>query len=94
MRISERAFLESISCAVMSTLLMILILLTGWANADASANPLAGNPLSFDEMLPYLSKGQPIYRSGTGSIRRDKPQVFVEPSDANESEAALKNKTS
>ena len=90
MCIIERAFLRSMSAAVLYPLLMILILLTGWTNADAFPNPLAGNPLSFDEMLPYLSKGQPIYRSGTGKKRIDNRQIFVEPPDDNEPEAVLK----
>ena len=55
----EQAFFKAISFAVVSIVSIFLMLATGLASADALSNPLAGKPLGFDDMLPYMSEDQP-----------------------------------
>ena len=61
--------------------LFFLTLFGGSINADALSNPLAGKPWGFDDMLPYMSEKQLIYRSGTGDNGENPLGIVVEPSD-------------
>ena len=67
--------------AVASTTLISSVLFLGCSPTEALMNPVAGKPLSFDKMLPYLSDGQPIYRSGKGDYRKSPNQVAIQPSN-------------
>jgi len=93
MRNFERALFKTVSCVVLFALLTASIVFAGWTSADAGANPLTGNPLSFDEMLPYLSKGQPVYRSGTGNKEDNHLERVGDSSDKQEDRTPLKDET-
>ena len=84
----ERAFIKAIAFAVVPVVMTFSLLLAGSIRADALPNPLAGKPLSFDEMLPYLSEGQPIYRSGTGDNGDNPLGIVIEPSSEKDGKAA------
>ena len=52
-------FFKTAAMTILSGVLISLILLAKWTSADALSNPLAGKPLGFDDMLPYMSEDQP-----------------------------------
>ena len=82
-----QVFFKGITFAVASLVLISSILFAGWTSVNALSNPLAGKPLSFDEMLPYLGDKQPVFRSGIGDNgdNGDNPlQIVIEPSDDND----------
>jgi len=87
-------FVKATSFAVISITLFFLTLLGGSINADALSNPLAGKPLGFDDMLPYLSQEQPIYRSGRGDNGENPLGIVIEPSDNNDGVSTPKEEIS
>ena len=80
----EQVFFKGITFAVASLVLISLILFAGWTSVNALSNPLAGKPLSFDEMLPYLGDKQPVYRGSIGDSGDNPLQIVIEPSDDND----------
>ncbi|WP_320667030.1 hypothetical protein [Prochlorococcus sp. MIT 1307] len=94
MRIFETAFLKAVVFAALSVGLIFSCLFGGWKSVEALSNPLAGKPLGFDEMLPYMSKEQPIYRSGTGDNGENSLGIVIEPSDESEDLSGTKEEMS
>ena len=93
----ERAFFQLTSLVITSAVFTLSILLAGPTCANALSNPLAGKPLGFDDMLPYLNDSQPIYRSGTGkkTDSGDNPLgIVIEPSHDKEGEVVQKDEMS
>ena len=79
-----RAFFKAMFFSAFLVGLIFSTLFAGWKSVEALSNPLAGKPLGFDEMLPYMSKEQPIYRSGTGKNGESPLGIVIEPSDESE----------
>ena len=75
---------KAVSSAVLSIPLVCLIFFGGSINADALSNPLAGRPWGFDDMLPYMSEKQLMYRSGTGNNGDNSLGIVIDPADDNE----------
>ena len=75
---------KAVSSAVLSIPLVCLIFFGGSMNVDALANPLAGRPWGFDDMLPYMSEKQLMYRSGTGKNGDKSLGIVIKPSDDSE----------
>ena len=89
-----KKLLKTLFLLVISTALNFLILFQGAFDVIALSNPLAGKPLGFDDMLPYMSEEQPIYRSGTGDNEDNSLELFVEPSDENDGISTSQEKVS
>ena len=86
----EKAFFKLTSYAVLPIVLICSILFAGSFSADALSNPLAGKPLTFDEILPYLS----VQQTSIGDNGDNPLQIVIEPSAENEEIAAPKEKMS
>ena len=74
--------------AVISITLITSVLIGVTKSTHALTSPLAGKPLSFDKMLPYLSEGQPIYRGGRGDLGEIPIEIVIDPSNDNQNEKA------
>ena len=72
-----KKLLNTLFLLVISTALNFLILFQGAIDVIALSNPLAGKPLGFDDMLPYMSEEQPIYHSGEGNDEDNSLELFV-----------------
>ena len=83
---------RTIFSAIASATLICSILFVGWSSTDALTNPIAGKPLSFDKMLPYLSEGQPIYRGGKGHKSNKTFDIVMKQPNTDQNQGALKSK--
>ena len=81
-------FLKATFFVGLYSILLTSILFGESSRIDALTSPLAGKPLSFDKMLPYLSEGQPIYRGGRGDLGEIPIEIVIDPSNDNQNEKA------